>query len=234
MSTFVYVLCSSWLLMGYWKRTTLIKKRYETTVGHDSWVNLRNVTAGIDWVDERVLLNQNNFFIGNSSSDVQARQYYGLSFAVANHKGSNNYNMQIGIAKVNGGNPSQGLIVNSGIPFNANAPYTVFSGTYYAFFFMVPFNNKYNGLTSYSGFNVVANGNLIAQHFVSEAHNYLNNFVVAQHTGGWTGSIEIHPTGNRNFKGGYENAVIHNLFIYTQPVTFYPNSATLIAIEGDM
>ena len=220
--------------MGYWKRITLIKKRYETVVTHDSWVNLRNVTAGISWVDERVLLNQNNFFIGSSNTDVQARQYYGLSFAVANHKGGNNYNMQIGIAKVNGGNSSQGLIFNSGIPFNANEPYTVFNGTYYAFFFIVAFNNKYNGLTNNSGFNIYANGNLIAQHYVTESFNYMNNFVVAQYTGGWTGNIEIRPFGNRNFKVGYENAVIHNLFIYTQPVTFYTNTASLIAIEGDM
>lgn len=220
--------------MGYWKRTTLIKKRYETTVGHDSWVNLRNVTAGISWVDERVLLNQCNFYIGGSSQDVGARRYYGLSFAVANPKGGNNYNMQIGITKVNNYNPAHSLVMQSGIPFNANAPYTVFSGTYYAFFFMIAFNNKYNGLTSNSGFNVYASGNLIAQHYVTENFNYMNSFVVAQYTGGWIGSIEIHPIGNRNFKSGYENAVIHNLFIYTQPVTFYPNNATLIAIEGDM
>ena len=220
--------------MGYWKRTTLIKKRFETVVSHDQWVNLRSLTANVGWIDERVLLNQCNFYIGGSNQDVEARQYYGLSFAVANPKGNNNYNMQIGITKVNNSNPAHGLVVQSGIPFNANAPYTVFNGTYYAFFFMVAFNNKYNGLTSYSGFNVFASGNLIAQHFVSEAHNYLNNFVVAQYTGGWTGSIEIHPIGNRNFKLGYENAVIHNLFIYTQPVTFFPNNATLVAIEGDI
>ena len=53
-------------------------------------------------------------------------------------------------------------------------------------------------------------------------------------TAGWTGNIEIRPYGNRNFKVGYENAVIHNLFIYTQPVTFYTNTANLVAIEGDI
>ena len=160
--------------------------------------------------------------------------YYGLSFAVANPIGFNVYNSQIGIVKVNGGNASYGLVNNSGISFNPNSTYTVFSGTYYAFFFMVAFNNKLNGLTNGSGFDVYSNNSVVAKHFVTESFNYLNNFVVAQYTGGVTGNIEIRPSGNRNFKVGYENPVIHNLFIYTQPVTFYRNSATLIAIEGDM
>lgn len=220
--------------MGYWKRTTLIRKRYETTVGHDSWVNLRQQTANIEWKDERVLLNQHNFYVGSNYIDVNARQYYGLSFAIANPRDNNVYNTQIGIVKANGG-VYNGLIHQSGNQYNSNTTNVIYSGTYYAFFFMVAFNNKYNGLTNNSGFGVYANGNLIAHHYVKEPFNYLNNFCVAQYiSGGWTGNIEIRPTGNRNFKVGYENFVIHNLFIYTQPVTFYPNNATLIAIEGDM
>lgn len=223
--------------MGYWKRTTLVKKRYETIVGHNNTINLRSFTDNVAWEDERVLLNWNNFNLGGSIG-IDTINYYGLAMAVANPIGNNVYNTQVGVVRVNISNDSQGtnhgLIVNSGIQFNSNANYTVFSGTYYAFFFMVAFNNKLNGLINGSGFDVYANNNLIARHFVSKDYNHLNNFVVAKYTGGWTGNIEIRPVGNRNFKVGYENAVIHNLFIYTQPVTFYGNTASLIAIEGDI
>lgn len=223
--------------MGYWKRTTLVKKRYETIVGHNNTINLRSFTDNVAWEDERVLLNWNNFNLGGSIG-INTINYYGLAMAVANPIGNNVYNTQVGVVRVNISNDSQGtnhgLIVNSGIQFNSNANYTVFSGTYYAFFFMVAFNNKLNGLINGSGFDVYANNNLIARHFVSKDYNHLNNFVVANYTGGWTGNIEIRPYGNRNFKTGYENAVIHNLFIYTQPVTFYSNTASLIAIEGDI
>ena len=220
--------------MGYWRRTTLIKKRYEQTVTHGDNVNLKDYSANIQWVDERVILNQHNFMMGTSNADIKNRQYYGLSFAVANPIGSNVYNSQIGIVKVNGGNAGYGLVNNSGTSFNPNSNYTIFSGTYYAFFFMIAFNNKLNGLTNGSGFDIYSNNSIVARHYVTESFNYLNNFVVAQYTGGVTGNIEIRPSGNRNFKVGYENPVIYNLFIYTQPVTFYKNSATLIAIEGDM
>ena len=219
--------------MGYWKRTTLVKKKYETVVGHDSWINLRNYTDNVAWEDERVLLNWNNFNVGGSVG-IDTINYYGLAMAVANPVGNNVYNTQIGVVNVNNNNSSYGLVHSSGMQFNSNSNYTVFSGTYYAFFFMVAFNNKFNGLINGSGFDVYANNNLIARHFVSKDYNHLNNFVVAQYTGGWTGNIEIRPYGNRNFKTGYENAVIHNLFIYTQPVTFYSNTASLIAIEGDI
>lgn len=220
--------------MGYWKKITVIKKRYEQLVSHDNWINLREKTGNIEWVDERVLLNQNNFMVGVNPLDVQSRMYYGLSIAVANPKNNNIYNTQIGIIKVNGGNPHAGLIYQSGNQFNSNFNHTVYNGTYYAFFFMVAFNNKRNGLTNNSGFEIYANNNLIARHYVRQSDTFLNNFVVAQYTGGWSGSIEIRPIGNRNFKVGYENGVIHNLFIYTQPVTFYSNIANLIAIEGDI
>ena len=223
--------------MGYWKRTTLVKKRYETTVGHNATINLRNFTDNVAWEDERVLLNWNNFNLGGKIG-TNTINYYGLAMAVANPIGNNVYNTQVGVVRVNINTKTQGtnhgLIVNSGIQFNSNANYTVFSGTYYAFFFMVAFSNKWNGLINGSGFDVYANNNLIARHFVSKDYNHLNNFVVAKYTGGWTGNIEIRPYGNRNFKVGYENAVIHNLFIYTQPVTFYGNTASLIAIEGDI
>ena len=223
--------------MGYWKRTTLVKKRYETTVGHNATINLRNFTDNVAWEDERVLLNWNNFNLGGKIG-TNTINYYGLAMAVANPIGNNVYNTQVGVVRVNINTKTQGtnhgLIVNSGIQFNSNANYTVFSGTYYAFFFMVAFSNKWNGLINGSGFDVYANNNLIARHFVSKDYNHLNNFVVAKYTGGWTGNIEIRPYGNRNFKVGYENAVIHNLFIYTQPVTFYSNIAKLKAIEGDI
>ena len=219
--------------MGYWKRTTLVKKKYETVVGHDSWINLRNYTDNVAWEDERVLLNWNNFNVGGSVG-IDTINYYGLAMAVANPVGNNVYNTQIGVVKVNNNNSSYGLVHSSGMQFNSNSNYTVFSGTYYAFFFMVAFNNKFNGLINNSGFEIYANNNLIARHYVTKDYNFLNNFVVAKYTGGWTGNIEIRPTGNRNFKIGYENGVIHNLFIYTQPVTFYSNTASLIAIEGDM
>ena len=219
--------------MGYWKRTTLVKKRYETVVGHNANINLRNFTDNVAWEDERVLLNWNNFNLGGYAG-TNTINYYGLAMAVANPIGNNIYNTQIGVVKVNNNESNYGLIYNSGIQFNSNANYTIFSGTYYAFFFMIAFNNKLNGLTNGSGFDVYANNNLIARHFVNKDYNFLNNFVVAKYTGGWTGNIEIRPVGNRNFKVGYENAVIHNLFIYTQPVTFYGNTASLIAIEGDI
>ena len=219
--------------MGYWKRTTLVKKRYETVVGHNANINLRNFTDNVAWEDERVLLNWNNFNLGGYVG-TDTINYYGLAMAVANPIGNNIYNTQIGVVKVNNNESNYGLIYNSGIQFNSNANYTIFSGTYYAFFFMIAFNNKLNGLTNGSGFDVYANNNLIARHFVNKDYNFLNNFVVAKYTGGWTGNIEIRPVGNRNFKVGYENAVIHNLFIYTQPVTFYGNTASLIAIEGDI
>ena len=225
--------------MGYWKRTTLVKKRYETVVSHNNTINLRNFTDKVAWEDERVLLNWNNFNLGGNIG-VDTINYYGLAMAVANPIGNNIYNTQVGVVRVNIDTKTQGtnhgLIVNSGIQFNSNANYIVFSGTYYAFFFMVAFNNKLNGLINGSGFEVYANNNLIARHFVSKDYNFLNNFVVARFTdtAGWTGNIEIRPVGNRNFKVGYENAVIHNLFIYTQPVTFYGNTASLIAIEGDI
>lgn len=219
--------------MGYWKRTTLVKKRYETIVGHNYNINLRSFTDNVAWEDERVLLNWNNFNLGGSIG-TDTINYYGLAMAVANPVGNNVYNTQIGVVKVNNNNSNYGLVHSSGMQFNSNANYTVFSGTYYAFFFMVAFNNKLNGLINGSGFEVYANNNLIARHFVSKDYNHLNNFVVAKYTGGWTGNIEIRPYGNRNFKTGYENAVIHNLFIYTQPVTFYSNTASLIAIEGDI
>lgn len=219
--------------MGYWKRTTLVKKRYETIVGHNYNINLRSFTDNVAWEDERVLLNWNNFNLGGSIG-TDTINYYGLAMAVANPVGNNVYNTQIGVVKVNNNNSNYGLVHSSGMQFNSNANYTVFSGTYYAFFFMVAFNNKLNGLINGSGFEVYANNNLIARHFVSKDYNHLNNFVVVKYTGGWTGNIEIRPYGNRNFKTGYENAVIHNLFIYTQPVTFYSNTASLIAIEGDI
>ena len=219
--------------MGYWKRTTLVKKKYETVVGHNATINLRNFTDNVAWEDERVLLNWNNFNLGGYVG-ADTINYYGLAMAVANPIGNNVYNTQIGVVKVNNNKSNYGLIYNSGIQFNSNANYTIFSGTYYALFFMVAFNNKLNGLINNSGFEVYANNNLIARHYVTKDYNFLNNFVVAQYTGGWTGNIEIRPVGNRNFKVGYENAVIHNLFIYTQPVTFYGNTASLIAIEGDM
>lgn len=225
--------------MGYWKRTTLVKKRYETVVGHNNTINLRNFTDNVAWEDERVLLNWNNFNL-RGYAGTNTINYYGLAIAVANPIGNNIYNTQVGVVRVNINTNTQGtnhgLIVNSGIQFNSNVNYTVFSGTYYAFFFMVAFNNKLNGLINGSGFEVYANNNLIARHFVSKDYNFLNNFVVARFTdtAGWTGNIEIRPVGNRNFKVGYENAVIHNLFIYTQPVTFYGNTASLIAIEGDI
>ena len=219
--------------MGYWKRTTLVKKRYETLVGHNANINLRNFTDNVAWEDERVLLNWNNFNLGGYVG-TDTINYYGLAMAVANPISNNVYNTQIGVVKVNNNESNYGLIYNSGIQFNSNANYTIFSGTYYAFFFMIAFNNKLNGLTNGSGFDVYANNNLIARHFVNKDYNFLNNFVVAKYTGGWTGNIEIRPVGNRNFKVGYENAVIHNLFIYTQPVTFYGNTASLIAIEGDI
>lgn len=220
--------------MGYWKKVTVIKKKYEQVVSHDNWINLREKTDNIEWVDERVLLNQNNFMLGINPFDIQNRMYHGLSIAVANPKQDNIYNTQIGIIKNSNSNPHTGLVHQSGNQFNCNYNHTVFSGTYYAFFFMVAFNNKRNGLTNNSGFEVYANNNLIARHYVRQSDTFLNNFVVAQYTGGWTGSIEIRPLGNRNFKVGYENGVIHNLFIYTQPVIFYPNEANLIAIEGDI
>ena len=219
--------------MGYWKRTTLVKKRYETIVGHNNTINLRSFTDNVAWEDERVLLNWNNFNLGGRIG-IDTINYYGLAMAVANPISNNVYNTQIGVVKVNNNESNYGLIYNSGIQFNSNANYTIFSGTYYAFFFMVAFSNKWNGLINGSGFDVYANNNLIARHFVSKDYNHLNNFVVAKYTGGWTGNIEIRPYGNRNFKTGYENAVIHNLFIYTQPVTFYSNMASLIAIEGDI
>ena len=223
--------------MGYWKRTTLVKKRYETVVGHNDTINLRSFTDNVAWEDERVLLNWNNFNLGGNIG-VDTINYYGLAMAVANPISNNIYNTQVGVVKINIDEsiqrPNYGLITNSGIQFNSNSIYTVFSGTYYAFFFMVAFNNKLNGLINGSGFEVYANNNLIARHFVSKDYNFLNNFVVARYTGGLTGNIEIRPVGNRNFKVGYENAVIHNLFIYTQPVTFYGNTASLIAIEGDI
>lgn len=219
--------------MGYWKRTTLVKKRYETSVGHNNTINLRSFTDNVAWEDERVLLNWNNFNLGGNIG-TNAINYYGLAMAVANPIGNNVYNTQIGVVKVNNNNSNYGLVHSSGMQFNSNANYTVFSGTYYAFFFMVAFNNKFNGLINNSGFEVYANNNLIARHYVTKDYNFLNNFVVAKYTGGWTGNIEIRPYGNRNFKIGYENAVIHNLFIYTQPVTFYSNTASLIAIEGDI
>ena len=217
-----------------WVRTTVIRKRYEQTVSHNTNINLKAQTGNISWVDERVILNQHNFKVGTSSSDVNARQYHGLSFAVANPRGNNIYNTQIGIVKVNNTDLWTGLVYQSGNSFNPNSNLTIFSGTYYAFFFMVAFNNKYNGLTNGSGFEVYANNILIAQHYVKESFNYLNNFVVAHYSGSTTGNIEIRPYGNRNFYKGYETPLIHNLFIYTQPVTFYSNNATLIAIEGDM
>ena len=219
--------------MGYWKRTTLVKKKYEAVVGHDNWINLRSFTDNVAWEDERVLLNWNNFNLGGSIG-VDTINYYGLAMAVANPTGNNVYNTQIGVVKPTNSVVTSGLVTNSGIQFNSNSNYTIFSGTYYAFFFMVAFSNKFNGLINGSGFDVYANNNLIARHFVSKDYNHLNNFVVAKYTGGWTGNIEIRPYGNRNFKTGYENAVIHNLFIYTQPVTFYSNTASLIAIEGDI
>lgn len=219
--------------MGYWKRTTLVKKRYETSVGHNNTINLRSFTDNVAWEDERVLLNWNNFNLGGNIG-TNAINYYGLAMAVANPIGNNVYNTQIGVVKVNNNNSNYGLVHSSGMQFNSNANYTVFSGTYYAFFFMVAFNNKFNGLINNSGFEVYANNNLIARHYVTKDYNFLNNFVVAKYTDGWTGNIEIRPYGNRNFKTGYENAVIHNLFIYTQPVTFYSNTASLIAIEGDI
>lgn len=98
--------------MGYWKKITVIKKRYEQIVSHDSWINLREKTGNIEWIDERVLLNQNNFMVGVNPLDVQSRMYYGLSIAVANPKNNNVYNTQIGIIKVNGGNPHAGLILS--------------------------------------------------------------------------------------------------------------------------
>ena len=61
--------------MGYWKRTTLVKKKYETIVGHDNWINLRNYTDNVAWEDERVLLNWNNFNIGGSV-DIDTINYY--------------------------------------------------------------------------------------------------------------------------------------------------------------
>ena len=219
--------------MGYWKRTTLVKKRYETLVGHNDTINLRSFTDNVAWEDERVLLNWNNFNLGGNIG-VDTINYYGLAMAVANPIGNNVYNTQIGVVKPTSSVVTSGLVTNSGIQFNSNSNYTIFSGTYYAFFFMVAFNNKFNGLINNSGFEVYANNNLIARHYVTKDYNHLNNFVVAKYTGGWTGNIEIRPTGNRNFKIGYENGVIHNLFIYTQPVTFYSNTASLIAIEGDI
>ena len=219
--------------MGYWKRTTLVKKRYETVVSHNDTINLRSFTDNVAWEDERVLLNWNNFNIGGNIG-VNTVNYYGLAMAVANPIGNNVYNTQIGVVKPTSSVVTSGLVTNSGIQFNSNSNYTIFSGTYYAFFFMVAFNNKFNGLINNSGFEVYANNNLIARHYVTKDYNHLNNFVVARYTGGLTGNIEIRPVGNRNFKVGYENAVIHNLFIYTQPVTFYSNTASLIAIEGDI
>ena len=219
--------------MGYWKRTTLVKKRYETVVSHNDTINLRSFTDNVAWEDERVLLNWNNFNIGGNIG-VNTISYYGLAMAVANPIGNNVYNTQIGVVKPTSSVVTSGLVTNSGIQFNSNSNYTIFSGTYYAFFFMVAFNNKFNGLINNSGFEVYANNNLIARHYVTKDYNHLNNFVVAKYTGGWAGNIEIRPVGNRNFKVGYENAVIHNLFIYTQPVTFYGNTASLIAIEGDI
>ena len=219
--------------MGYWKRTTLVKKRYETVVSHNNTINLRSFTDNVAWEDERVLLNWNNFNIGGNIG-VNTVNYYGLAMAVANPIGNNIYNTQIGVVKLTSSVDTSGLVTNSGIQFNSNSNYTIFSGTYYAFFFMVAFNNKFNGLINNSGFEVYANNNLIARHYVTKDYNHLNNFVVARYTGGLTGNIEIRPVGNRNFKAGYENAVIHNLFIYTQPVTFYGNTANLIAIEGDI
>ena len=219
--------------MGYWKRTTLVKKRYETVVSHNNTINLRSFTDNVAWEDERVLLNWNNFNMGGNIG-VNTVNYYGLAMAVANPIGNNVYNTQIGVVKPTSSVVTSGLVTNSGIQFNSNSNYTIFSGTYYAFFFMVAFNNKFNGLINNSGFEVYANNNLIARHYVTKDYNHLNNFVVAKYTGGWTGNIEIRPVGNRNFKVGYENAVIHNLFIYTQPVTFYGNTASLVAIEGDI
>ena len=219
--------------MGYWKRTTLVKKRYETVVSHNNTINLRSFTDNVVWEDERVLLNWNNFNMGGNIG-VNTVNYYGLAMAVANPIGNNVYNTQIGVVKPTSSVVTSGLVTNSGIQFNSNSNYTIFSGTYYAFFFMVAFNNKFNGLINNSGFEVYANNNLIARHYVTKDYNHLNNFVVAKYTGGWTGNIEIRPVGNRNFKVGYENAVIHNLFIYTQPVTFYGNTASLVAIEGDI
>ena len=219
--------------MGYWKRTTLVKKRYETVVSHNNTINLRSFTDNVVWEDERVLLNWNNFNMGGNIG-VNTVNYYGLAMAVANPIGNNVYNTQIGVVRPTNSNVTSGLVTNSGIHFNSSSNYTIFSGTYYAFFFMVAFNNKFNGLINNSGFEVYANNNLIARHYVTKDYNHLNNFVVAKYTGGWTGNIEIRPVGNRNFKVGYENAVIHNLFIYTQPVTFYGNTASLIAIEGDI
>lgn len=219
--------------MGYWKRTTLVKKRYETVVSHNDTINLRSFTDNVAWEDERVLLNWNNFNLGGRIG-IDTINYYGLAMAVANPIGNNVYNTQIGVVKLTSSVGTSGLVTNSGIQFNSNSNYTIFSGTYYAFFFMVAFNNKFNGLINNSGFEVYANNNLIARHYVTKDYNHLNNFVVAKYTGGWTGNIEIRPYGNRNFKIGYENAVIHNLFIYTQPVTFYGNTASLIAVEGDI
>ena len=219
--------------MGYWKRTTLVKKRYETVVSHNDTINLRSFTDNVAWEDERVLLNWNNFNLGGRIG-IDTINYYGLAMAVANPIGNNVYNTQIGVVKLTSSVGTSGLVTNSGIQFNSNSNYTIFSGTYYAFFFMVAFNNKFNGLINNSGFEVYANNNLIARHYVTKDYNHLNNFVVAKYTGGWTGNIEIRPYGNRNFKIGYENAVIHNLFIYTQPVTFYGNTASLIAVVGDI
>lgn len=222
--------------MGYWKKVTLIKKKLMGTVSHDSWFNLRDLTGGVGWKNERVFLNQNNFMIGYDRADIQRRIYYGLSFAVANPKGSNLYNTQIGIVKVNSpsNSPHHGLIHASGNEYNSNITNVIFSGTFYAFLFMLAYDNKRNGLVSNSGFNVYANNVLISQQYIENDYGFLNNFCVAQYTGGWTGNIEIRPIGNRNFKVGYENFRIHNLFIYTQPVTFYPNTATYTAIEGDI
>ena len=143
--------------MGYWKRTTLVKKRYETTVGHNATINLRNFTDNVAWEDERVLLNWNNFNLGGKIG-TNTINYYGLAMAVANPIGNNVYNTQVGVVRVNINTKTQGtnhgLIVNSGIQFNSNAKYTVFSGTHYAFFFMVAFSNKWNGLINGSGFEV--------------------------------------------------------------------------------
>ena len=153
--------------MGYWKRTTLVKKRYETLLGHNDTINLRSFTDNVAWEDERVLLNWNNFNIGGNIG-VNTVNYYGLAMAVANPIGNNIYNTQIGVVKLTSSVVTSGLVTNSGIQFNSNSNYTIFSGTYYAFFFMVAFNNKFNGLINNSGFEVYANNNLIARHYVTK------------------------------------------------------------------
>ena len=219
-----------------WVKTTVFRKKLELDVSNNQYINLKQYTSNIAWVDEKVFVNQNSFNVVGMGTDMT--NYYGLSYAVANPVGDNIYHTQIGIAVPSNQqqNASYGLISTGGLNYTPHGNNIIHTGIWSGFLAFFTFTNKRNGLTNDCGIEVYASNRLVARHYVKTPDRFLNNFNVAYFVAGttMTGNIEIRPVGTLKYKVGYEPIVCYNLFIYTVPLTIYNNTGRLIALEGDI